>query len=218
MNNIVTHFGVHWDDTGVAFLMQGRGSTNALGLRKGPPFEVKLPSRAGTHCNHQIPLSAPIPNNHHWDWFEGISKDPLVEAMLPIPKTADGLYFLKDTKAGLTDLVAMLSRMSSPIYSTVKFAWNVTEKAILKELEQSNIQPLILVGVTPKHSAMIDQISKAIAHYPRKLILIAEPDVIPPSNAEEIETDLKMNINLTTLPWETIGARVVIKWMRREWT
>ena len=96
MDRIVSHYGIHWTESKVAYLMQGRRGTNAIGLKEKAPFEVHLPSRS-RHCNHQIPLSAPVPNDHHWDFFMRIVDDPLVQAMLPIPKTTSGgVYYLSD--------------------------------------------------------------------------------------------------------------------------
>ena len=85
----VSHYGIHWDDNGVAWLLQGRGSTNAIGLKERPPFKVQLPTK-DRHCNHQVPTAAPVPNDYHWEFFTQLLDDELVRAMMPVPKDAGG--------------------------------------------------------------------------------------------------------------------------------
>src|SRR5690606_12205150 len=145
---------------------QGRGGTNAIGLRERAPFQVELPNRS-KHCNHQIPLSTPVPNDHHWDFFLQLLDDPLVRAMLPIPKKAGGVYYLADPNGEALDVLLMLSKLSSPIYSTVVPVWSLTEQAIITELQQTNVQPLVLTQMEPKNSDLLSRVARAAVHLPR---------------------------------------------------
>ena len=218
---IVSHYGIHWDDKGIAFLMQGRGGANALGLKEKAPFHVKLPDKS-KHCNHQVPLATPVPHDYHWDYFMQVLDDPLVQAMLPLPKKAGGVYFVEDDGSHeLMKILTTLSTMSSPIYPCVVPIWMVGKDAIIKELQQTNVQPYVVVQVEAKHSALISEIAKAAVYLPRKLIFAGRSDVVVPPGAKRIKTELtseKYDINdLLALHWEGLGATVIRKFMRREW-
>ena len=222
---IVPYYGIHWDNKRVAYLMQGRGGTNAIGLKERAPFQVHLP-KGLKHCNHQIPLANPVPNDYHWDYFLELLRDPLVSAMLPIPKERGerGVYYLvDDTPRGeSTAVLVMLAKMASPIYNPVMPIWTKTAEEILTELQQTNVQFLVLTGVEPKHSEMIARIAKAAAHLPRKLMLVGASDVVVPPGVERVTTELldpsKYDpFDLIALPWESLGAVVVKKYMRDEW-
>jgi hypothetical protein len=217
--NIVTHHGIHFDPEGVAFLEQGRGSTNAVGLHRKSPFVVKLES-SKRHCNHMIPLSTPVPNDHHWEFFMSLLDDPLVRAMLPIPKADGGVYFVAN-QPNLTMLLVLLSKMSSPIYNVVIPMWTLTGPAILTELQNTNVQPFVITDCEPKHSDLISKISQAAVYLPRKVVFAGDANVALNPGCKRITTTLtdpKHNLNdLAALPWEQLGATVVRKFMRREW-
>jgi len=120
-SRIVSHFGIHIDSDGVAFLEQGRGSTNVVGLSRKSGLEVRLPSRR-KHCNHQVPLSSPVPHDHHWQFFGSLLSDPLVRAMLPVPKSDDRLFYIGDNPR-LSTVLILLSKLSSPIHNVVVPIW-----------------------------------------------------------------------------------------------
>lgn len=217
---IVSHFGIHWTDEGVAFLEQGRAGTNAVGLRMKSPFQVQLPNKK-RHCNHQFALNSPVPSDLHWDYLIQLTDDALVRAMLPIPKLDAGVYWLEESD-GIEVAVTTLARMSSPIHPVVFPMW-MTQAAdnLISELHSTNVQPLVLTGIEPKHSSLIADLAKAATILPRRLILIGKPDVIVPQEAARIRTDVtdpdRINAqDFGTLPWEQLGATVVRKFMRRE--
>lgn len=217
---IVSHYGLHWTDEDVAFLEQGRSGTNAVGLRMKSPFKVQLPTKK-RHCNHQIALNAPTPSDFHWDYLSQLATDQLVRAMLPIPKQDAGVYWLEET-LGIEDALASLSRLSAPIHPVVIPMWMMRgPDNLIDELHATNIQPLVLTGVEPKHSSLIADVAKATTILPRRLILIGKADVIVPREAQRISTivtdpDLINPQDFSTLPWEQLGAAVVRKFMRRE--
>lgn len=217
---IVPHYGIHWSDQRVAFLMQGRGGTNAIGLRERPPFNVRLPGGA-RHCNHQIPLANPVPNDYHWDYFIELLDDPLVRAMLPTPKVDGGVYFLEDENDSLVSLLVYLSKLSSPIYNVVIPVWTLTVDAIIKELQMTNVQPMVITQLEAKHSDVLAQVAKAAVYAPRKVLFSGKGDVVVPPAVKRITTQLnsgKYDVNdLAMLPWESLGATVIRKYMRGEW-
>jgi hypothetical protein len=216
---VVTHYGVHWDRDNVAYLMQGRGGTNAIGSATRPPFRVERPGRS-RHCNHQIPLATPVPNDHHAEYFLQMFDDPLVQAMLPRPKEDGGVYYIEETPYVL-ELLVLLSKLSSPIYGVVQPLWNMPAQRILDELDMTNVQPLVVVSCEAKDSGVINQIAKMAIHKPRVLILAGNHDVVTPPQVKRIKTSIKedkfQRNDLMTLPWEMLGAWVIRKYMRGEW-
>lgn len=222
MSSIVSHYGIHWDNRGVAYLMQGRGGTNAIGLKQKAPFEVRLPSRK-RHCNHQIPLSTPVPNDYHWDYFLQLLGDPLVDAMLPIPKGDGGVYYVDDPNGDLTSYLVLLSKLSSPIYPVVVPMWMTSIEAIIENLQETNVQPLVITQVEPKHGHELARIAGAAAMLPRKIVFSGSADVVVPPSMLRVKTALGdpespfTETDLLSLPWENLGAAVVRKWMRKEW-
>jgi len=216
---VVSHYGIHWSRD-IAFLMQGRGGSNAIGLKEKAPFEVQLPNKT-KHCNHQIPLANPVPNDYHWEYFLQLLEDPLTQAMLPVPKEDGGCHFVSDPKDDLMLILVMLSRMSSPIYPCVVPIWTITAEAAVAELQQINVQPFVLVKIEAKHATMAGQVAKAAVYHPRRLILAGRPDTVLPPVVKRIDTQLdkgKYDINdVMGLPWESLGAATVRKYMRKEW-
>lgn len=219
-DTIVAFYGLHWDPNGVAYLMQGRAGSNVVGLSKRPPFVVRLPNKH-KHCNHQIPLAVPVPNDHHWDFFNELVSDPLVRAMLPIPKETGGTFFVEEKGEGLENILALLTKMSNPIYNVVMPVWTLTKEAIIVALQETNVQPFVLTMVEAKHSEIISQVAKAAVYLPRTLIIAGKGDVVLPASVKRITTSLDIGkfdfSDLIALPWESLGAVVLRKFMRREW-
>ncbi|KGM36095.1 hypothetical protein [Inquilinus limosus] len=215
----VSYYGVHWDPEGIAFLEQGKVGGNAIGWRKPSPFQVQLPTK-GHHCNHQIPLQAPIPNLTHTAFFDSILDDPLVRVMLPIPKTDTGVYFVAETDPNMVELLVMLSTMSSPIFNVVSPMWSIDPKVWVKRLYNSNIQPQVLHGVRPADTDKMVDLAQAAATSPSKLIFSGSEDVVVPRAAKRITTRVipsNRDFNeILALPWESLGAYVLRKYMRRE--
>lgn len=214
-------YGIHQDAKGIRWLMQGRGSTNAIGFRQSVPFRVVLPSQQ-RHCNHQIPLSAPVPHDQHWEYFQRLLDDDLVWAMLPLPKRSNSCFFTYNTTDDLTVPLILLAKMSSPIDPIILPIDTFTGEGLLKELQQSNLQPLIITGVKLEHMDLLKDIAIMVKQQPRKVLVVAEePDVIPPPTYKLVETNLdKEHVlpleDLVYLPWEILGATVIRKYMRKE--
>jgi hypothetical protein len=118
-------------------------------------------------------------------------------------------------------ILVMLSRMSSPIYPCVVPIWTLTAEAVVAELQQTNVQPFVLTKIEGKHSPMAGQVARAAVYLPRRLILAGQSDVVLPPVVKRIETQLdkgKYDIHdITVLPWESLGAATVRKYMRKEW-
>lgn len=218
----VESFGVHWTPDGLSWLQQGRGGVNALGLREVSPFRV----RSRKPCNHLIPLNAFNPARSHLTYFETlIRSNGLVRFMLPLPKEADAenpsgvaLIRSQDLKIDLLRLT-LLAKMSSPIRPP--FAWaNISSPASVRaELDSTNVQPMILMGVNSRHTSAVADIARQASTSIRKLLLVCEPDVPLPSVSEldSLHFRAQQPADLAALPWETLGAIVLRAYMRGEW-
>ncbi|MBV8800664.1 MAG: hypothetical protein JO208_12755 [Alphaproteobacteria bacterium] len=153
--------------------------------------------------------------------FMALQDDALVRAMMPFPKPDAGIFFIKESPK-LVDYAVMLSRMSSPINPTVMPVWSFTDpRELLEILGETNVQPLVLHGAADKDIELLRKIAQPASIKPRKLIVAGSADLVPPSVYRRIETELttdKYSFNeLNVLPWESLGATAIRKWMRKEW-
>lgn len=224
MSQEVNRYGVHWAAGKIAFLHQARGGLNALGLRENSPFHVRTSRR--WNCNHSIGLNVINPARQHLVAFESlIAKNSLVRFMLPLPKAA-----CRDTRNGVALLtskkieddlldIAFLTKLSSPIKIPVFWANLTTPQALATELEMTDVQPLVVAGVTSKHLKMATDLIRAAATLPRRLLIIADDDV-PLPNVTLVDGKHMFNqdeVDLAILPWEALGAITLRAWMRNEW-
>lgn len=217
MKTKVNHYGVHWVDELIAYLEQEKSGSNALGLKEKSPFEVRLPKKH-RHCNHLIALAAPVPDPSHWSFFQSMLTDELMQAMLPQPKGGGGGFYINDADDSLKLHLILLSKLSSPINPIVMPIFMLEVNQIIEELQLTNVQPLVLTGVKPVHTTKLNQVAETLAVMPRTLVLTGFDDVILPTGIKRITTNIqKRDINdLARLPWETLGAVVVRRYMRRE--
>lgn len=220
--NIVDHYGIHYDASRIGWLMQGRGSTNAVGRRERPPFTVRLPNNQ-RHCNHQIPLAAPIPHDNHWGYFQSIIDDPLVWAMLPIPKQDGGLFTVSDPNDDLHIPTLCLSKTSSPIFPCVVPAAGLTIQAVIKEMQQTNLQPYVIYDMDDAEPDLVSAIAKIGPNLPRKVVMIyrsgksaLRSSFTPITNSMFFDENSYDLDDLISIPWESIGATLIRRFMRKE--
>lgn len=210
----VGSYGLHWDAQ-TAWLVQGRGGSNFLGLKERCPF--KGPRGM---CSHLVPVAAPIPDRVHWDQFMEIFYDPLVQAMLPIPRrSGENLYFIKDRTDDLVLYLANLSRLSSPIGRAMHPAQTVNPKSLEADLYRTNIQPFVVIQAKAKQQDLVETIRQIGAVAPRTVVVYGDEDVTPEAPFNVLETKLKdlMPLDeLTTLPLESIGAFLLRRHCRHE--
>lgn len=221
----VQHWGIHWAPDDVAWLLQARGGMPAF-FMKGvdcPFFVRKTPTRI---CNHLMAPNNPNPAREHQEMFRRlVEEDEVVRLMLPLPKDAvvdanKGVALLRtDMPDDMQTRLVNLSRMSSPIRTPILWMGLTQPREILRQLEQTNVQPLVLMGVKPEHANGLLDVARQATHLPRRLLLVADP-MTPWRGAEIVSKALtKVNLNdLTALPWESLGGMVLKGYMRREWT
>jgi hypothetical protein len=218
VKTVVSHYGVHWASGNVAYIEQEKSGTNALGLPEKSPFVVQLPRR-NARCNHLIALAAPKPDPSHMELLARlINEDSLVRAMLPIPRTGPGGFFLSDPAGKLRLHLVLLSKLSSPIACVVKPFASLGHEQVLDELQMTNVQPLVLTGVTAAQAPSLAPLAERLASLPRSLVLTGEADIALPPGIEKLGSEIEKHdlADLAGLPWETLGAVIVRRYMRRE--
>lgn len=213
----VTHYGLHWDMNGVAYLHQGRSSYNFLGLRQRSPFLVK--PHKSQPCNHMINPAAPIPDPVHWRGFLKIASDPVMQAMFPIPKQSDdAVIYINDAAGALTTKLILLGKMTTPIQHLVRPLQMVKPQWVRDQLEITNVQPLVLVGANAKQQKLINDLVSLNQFSPRRLILVGNPDVVCGSGLSRSTTGLfDQDVeDLANLPFDLIGAMLLRRHARHE--
>ena len=201
MTERITTFGVHHAEGGVWFLEQNT-SSNALGIRLQSPFHHVRPNK----CNHRMSV---ISSEEEFSLPDNL----LLREMLPTPKDQDGaIPFFVNSPSLMTD-VGKLSRLTSPVSvsEVVRPIWAKNLTQSLKDLETSNVQPLVLVGVGVQHIDQLRRLCEAAIYLPRKLIFVGGQDVIPYPPIVKIPTT---GAPLPNYNWADFGNWYLSKWMR----
>jgi len=166
-----------------------------------------------------VPTAAPVPDRLHWERWMKIFNDPLVQAMLPLPKPqGQGVFYVEDPYDDLGLYLATLSRLSSPINLIIKPTSTVKAKALEVELATSNIQPLVLVQTDQKNQAIVDMVGKLALYVPRTVVFTGKSEVIISQPIQRIKTSIRDFdlADLMTLPLENLGATVIRRYCRNE--
>lgn len=209
----VPYYGLHTEGS-VSWLVQGRKGNNFVGIKAECPFTV-----SGGMCNHLIPAAAPIPDPVHWARFMEIFYDPLVQAMLPVPPApGKHMFFVEDPEDSLALYLTSLARLSSPIVSTIKRLWSLKAKDVEKDLQTSNIQPLVLVQASPRTQVLLDVIAQVGIYFPRPVVITGASEMVVRPPIQRITTKLRDQdiAELMMLPLESIGAFLLRRYARRE--
>lgn len=205
-------YGLHWEGP-VAWLVQGRGGTNFVGLKKENPF--KSPRFA---CNHLIPTAAPIPDRVHWDTFLKMRDNPVMQRMLPIPHDMQERVSFVTSRSNMEQIwFTTASRLSSPIRPVIRPAWTLKMGDLPRELSSSNVQPLVVTGLTSANQGLITAMSDLAVTHPRTIILTGDDSVVLRPSVTRLKVkewgDLE---DLMILPLENIGAFILRRYARNE--
>lgn len=193
--------GIHWEGD-IAFLMQGSKTQTAFDFEVPCPF---TPSKVP--CSHRIDLRQELDP----DILERFpADDPLVKAMSPVPKhLSDKVSFVVFDDYQI--LIATLARMSSPVSLPIAPFWSMRPDKIIRELQSTNVQPLVLTGVQTTHRGPLDLVLQAAPFLPRRLVLQGERGVILRPEAVKITTTIATtNVSdFIALPWEAYGSHLL---------
>lgn len=217
MSQIVSHYGLHMGDTGVAYLHQGRSlAMNFIGLAKASPFEVMNVGEKKLACPHLINGSAPNPDRVQWDLFCHLYRDPLVPYFLPIPrKMTDAIPFVNTVPLSL---LTLLSRLSSPIYPVVHQVGNVSMGKVLSELKLTNVSPYVITNLKTEDQSFIEEVAQEARRSPRTLILCGDPMMIITFPMLRVSTNIDAypEDTLQIAPMESLGAVALRRFARGE--
>ncbi len=189
--------GIHWEGD-IAFLIQGERVQTAFDFEIPCPFE---PNKGP--CDHRIDLRSEVDHSR-------FPADPLVDSMSPVPKDAsEPVPFL--TQHDLQIILATLARMSSPTRLPIAPFWSLKPHKIVRLLEITNVQALVLTGVRAADKRAIDQVLEAAPYLPRRLVLQGDPTLILRPEARRSTTTLgEADVaDFISLPWETYGAHLL---------
>lgn len=209
----VEHYGVHWDGP-ICWLQQGRGGSNFVGSPQRSPF-----SNPKFACNHLVPVAAPIPDKAHWAALMKIKDDPLLQAMLPVPReVGDRAFYLEDPYDDLSLYITSLSRLSSPIYSVLRPTWMVKGKELEREMMATNIQTWVVTQMDRKHTELLSAINNSTNYLPRTVLITGSSDIPIPQKIKKIETKIRSSelADLMTLPFELLGTMLLRRYARKE--
>lgn len=208
----VACYGLHWDGP-IAWLVQGRGGSNFVGLKKTNPFKAPRFS-----CNHLIPTAAPIPDRVHWESFLRLQDCQVLQRMLPIPQSPQNRIAFVESVPDEVLWFTTVSRLSSPIRPIIRPAWTIKIKDLDRELCSSNIQPLVVTGLNQTHQPLISALADLSVTHARTVILSGDDSVVLRPNITRLSMlNPPMSLeDLMLLPLENIGAAVLRRFARKE--
>jgi len=167
-----------------------------------------------------VQLAALTPARQHLDKLEElVSRSNLARFMLPIPKGDQldaGVLFSNDHDADLLQ-VAFLARMSGPVRMPVCWANTVSLQTLVAELSATDVQPLVLAGVTPGHLKLARDAMRESRNAPRKLLVMASKDTPLAGDLDGSWLFEQDEAELGLLPFESLGATVLRAFMRKEY-
>ncbi|MBN7759823.1 hypothetical protein JYP52_01625 [Nitratireductor aquibiodomus] len=189
--------GIHWEGD-IAFLIEGEKVQTAFDFEIPCPFDTSR-----ERPDHHIDLRSEVDPTR-------FPFDPLVDAMSPVPRATDEpVAFV--TNGPLPVILATLARMSSPTKLPIAPFWSLRPDRIIRLLEQTNVQPLVLTGIRAAQKKTLDQVLEAAPYLPRRLVLQGERGLVLRPEAKRIQTGLEdLNLaDLVALPWEAYGAHLL---------
>lgn len=181
----------------------------------------------GGRCSHNInPFSmrSRIPKNQ-WEAFSQIIADPLVQLFLPVPAQIKGFsdneIYLVDSSFNTNSFLVLkaLERLCSPVHSMVDHWHKHPIERLQRAINLTNIHPVtLLMGAQDIDLQQLKRTLNLVNNVEnrRPLILSARGEMFRflsgRPNVKVVHTQLKadyMMSMLTTLPLESIGARVL---------
>ena len=217
----VLHYGILPDDDGIRYLYQNLtpDGFNYVGVRDNAlqtARGLKFP------CPHAIvpTLGFRQVSNVQWGVFEDIITDPLVAAMLPIPKQDAGAHYLIDdgTVVNFMEYLSCLENLSTPIMRSTMPIWSVNWAQFKRMITSTNIHPLVLTGAKIDDAPTVNKFLELAKVSPRTLIITGVSDLITAPDIPRIEFKLNRKINLCnliSLHMEHIGVEIIRRYCQK---
>jgi hypothetical protein len=206
-------FGLHKSSDGVWYLHQDITLEGAqfVGLKTGNPTGTVRHLKG--KCSHAIPPGAGLraPARPHWNMFRSYMADPLVKALLPLPRAQQAYYLGTPQGLDAPVLLRTLERLSSPVYSWVRPLWSVTDNQLKSQLTLSNLHPMVLYGATMDDSQTVQKYLELAMAHNRPLVILGSTFQVLPPGVETLETELQeTDVHcLLGLPLEQIGSFLI---------
>jgi len=186
-------YGLHWIVGDIGVLIQaGPSVANATGVDLD--IEVVLGIKNRPVCPHKIDLDDrldhPLPDH------------PLIEAALPLPKTAIGKpLMVVDTPDNRTAISNLLRLSSSDGTAAWMPFWTIDMRKIPHHLMLTNLTPLIIYGYRYQNHKLLDRLIETMPLYHRPVILLGQKFELPAGPKMDPQA-----FNLDGLPLEKIGT------------
>lgn len=213
----IDYYGLHKTPEGVYYLHQGRNAQNLIGLKAPSPFEFTGQKRVA--CPHLIHTGLPTPDRNQWRLFSRFLDDPLVKELLPLPKERTDLVpYLPDINNELSLLLVALSRLSGPVFPVVKAINQRTPAQLIKDMEITNVAPLILTNVRTSDQSLMYELATEARMRPRKVLFTGDPAVVIHTPMKRIETTM-WDVDLAMVsgwPMESFGGLLIKRFCRGE--
>lgn len=168
--SIIPCWGIHSDEVGLRYLVQGGKPINAHGISDSPKFIVKSMKRFD--CPH---------NHHVEDLGIELTESKGLDLFSPIP-SKETLYY--------TDLDLPILSKASEINNqsfNMRPAWSFTEYSLLQALYASNISTTVIYGLNNTHSKMIKRIINS--SYDMQGTIILKGHYLFPNTVCKLELD-----------------------------
>ncbi len=185
-------YGLHWVEGNIGLLVQQDTVDHVLGIPMSFPVTVK-PMRQRLYCPHNINL---------YDAEEGeLPDDPLVQAMLPLPREfGSPVPFVVDNQEN-RQYVKDLLRLSSS-EQMVSF-WAARPDYMGPQLSITNLAPFVLFGYSEPQIQWYHQLIQMGYYSTRRLILVGPENAVLRSQVQRIKFKPEA---IGHLPLERIGA------------
>ncbi len=136
-------YGVHPDEVGLRYLVQGKEVHNALGFSQNPKFTVRGPK-----------YKYACPHSHELQDFGTPDDDELIKFLSPIPSKEKGRVYEGDP----TKLTQLAEFSGADCIAAWMLNAYMTERITLA----SNIHLTIIMGAAPRNSEMLDDLQAAM--------------------------------------------------------
>jgi hypothetical protein len=173
----VQHFGLHWAEGGIPFLHEQAGGKCLWDLDLPSPFST---SQLRRFCPHNIAIQSPEPGE----------LAPGLDVLAP--RVNGGAFFVPNLTTAHQQAAELLTSAVKPISFAV---WAMRWTDLVSELTLTNIQPMFLTGVEPKHYIQLQRLLELprtrtlIVHGKHNrpgLVQIELPDVQPDPSVRKL--------------------------------
>lgn len=193
---LLPYYGVHQLANGVKLLAQNGPAKTPMDLDLNLDFKIRIRGQV-YGSPHQVDIGSAREVE--------IIDDPLLKAMLPIPKAFGApVLFMEETETTRL-IVNQLTRLSSPIgLGAMVPLWTIDPKVFLRWMSLTNVMPMVIYGYQEKHHVQYLKLLSMASATPRKLLVMVS-SMQARLSPNLLETNLSPH-NLAATDLENMGA------------